>query len=123
MPPRPVVRISRPVPAYPGFGMSADRLDANVVFGYGGCEVDAWSTQPVLFDRERRLAWRRDRDAERHAVARLQSLGVRALADWQSGRTRMDFAASGLPTLVSVLVAEGWRVEAEGRALSAAGQR
>ena len=119
--PRPVVRISRPVSAYPGFGMSADRLDANVVFGYGGCEVDAWATQPVLFDRERRLAWRRDRDAERHAVARLQSLGVRALADWQSGRTRMDFAASGLPSLVSALVAEGWRVEAEGRIYRRAG--
>ena len=42
--------------------------------------------QPVFFDRERRLAWRRDPAAERAALARLQSLGVRRLADWQTRR-------------------------------------
>ena len=52
--------------------MSADRLDASVVFGYGGCEVDAWSTQPVLFDRRTApgvAAGSRRRAARRRAAA------------------------------------------------------
>ena len=61
---------------------------------YGDCDVDAWSVQPVFFDRERRLAWRRDLAAERAALARLQALGVRRLADWQTGGTRLDLADS-----------------------------
>jgi superfamily II DNA or RNA helicase len=113
--PRPCVRIARPKGTYPGYYASADRLDAAVTFEYGDCEVDAWSTLPVVFDRERRAAWRRDRDAERDALARLLSLGVRRLQDWQSGGTRLDFAASMLPSIVGVLIREGWRVEAEGR--------
>ena len=46
---------------------------------------------------------------------RLHGLGVRRLADWQTGATRLDLAATVLPTLVRVLLSEGWRVEADGR--------
>ena len=53
--------------------------------------------------------------AERAAFARLQSLGVRRLGDWQSGGTRLDLATSQLAPVVRVLLSEGWRVEAEGR--------
>jgi superfamily II DNA or RNA helicase len=115
-PPCPVVRITRSANGYRGgYGSSGRRLDATLWFAYGACEIDAWSVQPMIFDRERRLAWRRDREAERRAFARLQSLGVRRLADWQTGGTRLDLAETVLPTLVRVLLSEGWRVEAEGR--------
>jgi len=114
--PRPVVRITRPKSDYrAGYYAPGDRLDARLSFTYGDAEIDAWSVQPVIFDRERRVAWRRHREAERSAMARLQSLGVRRLADWQTGGTRLDLSEKVLPTLVRVLLAEGWRVEAEGR--------
>ena len=44
-----------------------------------------------------------------------RSLGVRRLADWQSGGTRLDLATAQLASVVRVLLSEGWRVEAEGR--------
>ena len=115
-PPRPIVRITRPTPGeHRWYASSDDRLDAKLSFAYGDCEVDAWSEQPVFFEPRRRLAWRRDAEAERAAFARLQSLGVRRLGDWQNGGTRLDLATSQLAPVVRVLLSEGWRVEAEGR--------
>ncbi len=115
-PPRPIVRITRPtVGEHRWHASSDDRLDAKLSFAYGDGEVDAWSEQPVFFDPERRLAWRRDPEAERAAFARLQLLGVRRLADWQSGGGRLDLATAQLASVVRVLLSEGWRVEAEGR--------
>ncbi len=113
--PQPSVRITRPTGYGGGYQPYGGRLDAKLSFRYGDCDVDALSVQPVFFDRERRLAWRRDLPAERIALARLQSLGVRRLADWRTGGTRLDLAENALPTLVRVLISEGWRVEAEGR--------
>jgi hypothetical protein len=53
--------------------------------------------------------------AERDAIARLPPLGVRMMADWEGGGTRMDLAESSLSPLVRVLMTDGWRIEAEGR--------
>jgi hypothetical protein len=112
--PRPMLRIKRSH-AQGGYSPSFDRLDAALTFLYGDLDVDAWSDATVVFDRERRRAFRRDRSAERDAIARLPPLGVRMMADWQTGGTRLDLAESSLPTLVRVLIGAGWRVEAEGR--------
>jgi superfamily II DNA or RNA helicase len=115
-PPRPIVRITRPTAGeHRWYASSDDRLEVKLSFAYGDCEVDAWSEQPVFFDPKRRLAWRRDAEAERAAFARLQLLGVRRLADWQSVGTRLDLATAQLASVVRVLLSEGWRVEAEGR--------
>jgi superfamily II DNA or RNA helicase len=116
--PHPVVRVTRP--AHSRYG-SYGRLDVALAFAYGEREVDAMSPQPVCFDPDRRRAWRRDTDAERTALARLLGLGVRRLADWQSGGSRLDCAETLLPTLVRVLLSEGWRVEAEGKLYRRAG--
>jgi superfamily II DNA or RNA helicase len=114
--PRPVVRITRPaVGNHRWYASSDDRLEAKLSFAYGDCEVDAWPEQPVVFQPERRVAWRRDPEAERAAFARLQSVGVRRLADWQNGGARLDLAPAMLASAVRVLLSEGWRVEAEGR--------
>jgi superfamily II DNA or RNA helicase len=115
-PPRPIVRVTRPpVGEHRWYASSDDRLEAKLSFAYGDSEVDAWSEQPVFFEPRRRLAWRRDPEAERAALARLQSLGVRSLADWQSGGARLDLATAQLGSIVRALLSEGWRVEAEGR--------
>jgi len=120
VPPRPILRVSSPPSEYPRYA-SRDRLEATLTFAYGGVEAGVWSTSPVLFDRARHLAWRRDPAAERQALARLQALGVRTFADWQGGGTRLDLAASMLPPLVAALVREGWKVEADGRIYRPAG--
>jgi len=113
--PRFIVRVTRAPAVYPYRNATGERLEANLAFGYGGKEVDVWSTEPAVFDPERRISYRRDRGAERAALARLQSLGVRRLVDWHTNRPRLDFAATVLPTLVRLLLADGWSVEAEGR--------
>jgi superfamily II DNA or RNA helicase len=114
--PRPTLRIARR-PSGPriGYGASPDRLEATLRFTYGTCDVDAWSEAAAVYDRDRRTAYRRDPTFEREAVAQLQSLGLRLLADWQTGTTRLDLAESMLPAIVSRLASEGWRVEADGR--------
>lgn len=112
--PQPVVRVARGDSVHRYHG-SAARLDVTLSFAYGSQQVDAWSMTRVIFDRERHTAWRRDGDFERAAIARLLALGVRRLADWNTGGTRLDLAESALPTLVRVLLAEGWHVEADGR--------
>ena len=114
--PRPVLRISRRLPgSRVGYNPSPDRLQATLSFAYGEGEVDAWSQTAAIFDRDRRIAYRRDRLIEREAIARLQTVGLRIQADWQSGTARLDLADSVLPAIVRQLTAEGWRVEADGR--------
>ena len=120
-PPRAILRVSRPPAAYPYRDSAGARLEARLAFGYGGKEVDVWSTEPAVFDPERRVSYRRDRAVEHTALARLQALGVRRVVDWQASRPRLDFAATVLPTLVRVLLADGWSVEAEGRLYRVAG--
>jgi superfamily II DNA or RNA helicase len=113
-PPRPALRISSSAAARASYYRS-DRLDAKLSFRYGTQDVDAWSRDAVAFDRGLRASWRRDREAEGAALARLQSLGVRKVADVYSGSTRLDLTANMLPRLVRVLLSEGWHVEADGR--------
>jgi superfamily II DNA or RNA helicase len=114
--PRPTLRIGRrSAGARIGYAAPPDRLEATLRFTYGTCEVEAWSETAAAFDRERRTAYRRDHAFEREAIARLQSIGLRLLADWQTGTTRLDLADSMLPAIVSRLALEGWRVEADGR--------
>jgi superfamily II DNA or RNA helicase len=113
VPPQPLLRITRGTRG--GYWHSADRLDAALKFVYGDLEVDPWFDTPVVFDRPSRTAFRRDVAAERDAIARLPPLGVRMMADWEGGGTRMDLAESSLSPLVRVLMTDGWRIEAEGR--------
>jgi superfamily II DNA or RNA helicase len=113
--PRLILRVTRASTAYPYRSAAGARLEAKLAFGYGANEVDVWSNEPAVFDPGRRISYRRDREAERAALARLLSLGVRRLVDWRTNSPRLDFAATVLPTLVRLLLAEGWSVEAEGR--------
>jgi superfamily II DNA or RNA helicase len=113
VPPKPVLRISRQDAHR--YGRSFDRLGAVLSFTYGDLEVDPWLDAPLAFDRRTRTAYRRDRSAERDAISRLVALGVRLLQPWHAAATELDLAESSLPGLVRALVAEGWRVEADGR--------
>ena len=117
--PVPILRVTRPQPGR--YGGYSGRVDAALTFAYGHLEVDAWSAHAVVFDRERRQSWRRDLDAERAALGRLQTVGVRRIADYETGGTRLDLADTQLPVIVRVLLSEGWRVEADGKLYRRAG--
>ncbi len=112
IPPVAILRLTRRDPA--GY-YAHERVEAALSFEYGTHEVDANDTLAVVFDPASRSAWRRNVAAERKAAVRLQSLGVRRLADWRSGSTRLDLSPNSVATLTRVLVNEGWRVEADGR--------
>ncbi len=115
-PPRPSVRFSiRDSERRRWSTTPPDRLDADVTFAYGNCEVDARAPQRILLEPQTQVAWRRDLETEHAALARLESLGVRRFADWERGGTRFDVAASAVPDVVRALLGEGWRVEAEGQ--------
>jgi superfamily II DNA or RNA helicase len=120
-PPQPIARViarrARPFGSW-----TQDRLGLDVSFAYGPREVPGHAATPVLFDADARVAWRRDLAAERSALARLVDLGARPVAatgdEPAATNTAMhfDLPASALPALVRGLIAEGWRVEADGRA-------
>src|SRR5207237_10194349 len=95
--PKPILRLTRRE-RMRGY-YESDRFDAALSFEYGSSEVDATTAGDVVFERVARTGWRRDHAAERAAVARLQELGVRRLADWQGGGTRLERAANAAPTV------------------------
>ncbi len=118
--PRPAVRVTRfDDGRYGRYASRPDRVDVTLSFVYGdapeSASADAWDRQPVVISADGHIVWRRDAEAERAAIDRLQALGVRRIADWGTQRQRLDLAVSHLPALVRALIAEGWRVEAEGR--------
>ena len=90
-------------------------LLATISFDYEGVAVDpgAGSTS---FDRDRRRLVRRDLAFEELAVKRLTELGFSRRWDFGFARHALSIAPAQLPTAVRALAADGWRVEAEGRA-------
>jgi superfamily II DNA or RNA helicase len=93
------------------------RLGCHLSFDYGGIFVPAGQTGRGLLQPDRRRFLRRDPDAERTAAARLFELGVRKRGSYLTAMTgaSMDVAPRRLPQVVTVLLQEGWHVEAEGR--------
>ena len=111
--PRPSVSVradTRGTPASP-----ATNLHASVTFDYGGHVVSPGSGA-TTFDSVRRLLIRRDVGAEQAALARLADAGFWRQWDYESARQHFAITTARFPAAVRELVAEGWRVEAEGRA-------
>jgi superfamily II DNA or RNA helicase len=115
--PRPRIRLARPSRP-PGYG-TREALDAVVEFDYAGTVLPS-GQEAAGYDAHRRRMVRRDRDAERAALQRLQQIGFHRpwYADGQS--TTLAIAVERFPGAVRTLVGEGWHVEAEGRAFRAA---
>jgi superfamily II DNA or RNA helicase len=110
--PRPWVSVRADTRAAPA---SPDRsLHATVTFDYGGHVVSPGSGA-TTFDSVRRLLIRRDLVAEQAALARLAQAGFWRQWDYESARQHFAITTAKFPSAVRELVAEGWRVEAEGR--------
>ncbi len=95
-------------------------LFAELSFVYDEAVVTARRPGKVAFDPARMRLLRRDAEAEAAALARLEALGVQAVTKAASvalpEAAHLSLPAARLPAIVAALVAEGWRVEADGRA-------
>ena len=99
----------------------SDVLEGDVNFDYEGCLVPARRRQPTAFDRQRRLLVHRDRAAEETAFGRLRDLGMRPPTGYPLDRCDVQLSEQVFREAIEPLLAEGWRVEAEGRPMRSAG--
>jgi superfamily II DNA or RNA helicase len=90
-------------------------LLATVSFDYDGMLVDP-GAGTTSFDRDNRRLVRRDLAREEEGLKRLTELGFTRRWDFGYARHALSISPPQLPSAVRALTAEGWRVEAEGRA-------
>ena len=115
--PRPRVTLARTENRYSH--AQRDTLNASLEFEYDGAIVPPGSSSSI-FDAGRRVLFRRDLQAEQQAAHRLRQLGFQQVWDYAHSRTGLGIPVEHFPRAVRMLVAEGWRVQAEGRLFRAA---
>lgn len=99
-------------------------LAGTVWFEYGGMAINADEPAGGAVDVERRVFVRRDRAAEREALASLPRYGASAARPDPEGEPvphHVEFARARLDSSVPQLAAEGWAVEVAGRRYRPAG--
>ncbi|OYT70878.1 MAG: helicase SNF2 [Chloracidobacterium sp. CP2_5A] len=89
-------------------------LQATLGFDYEGQWIDAADAQPGIFDAQTRRFIRRAAASERAAANLLRDLGLRA-GPAPLTEPGYRFQSKRLPSLARELMAQGWRVESEGR--------
>jgi superfamily II DNA or RNA helicase len=115
--PKPLLRVHTPSGTWGRGGIPAD-----VVFGYDGWELPAGGNGEAVFDPSLRRRVFRDREAESAFLGRLPDLGF--VTDRAAlPEVGLEIPLSRFPAAVSTLISEGWRVEAEGRAVRPAEKR
>jgi superfamily II DNA or RNA helicase len=118
-PPRPRLKVRAPGQHQTGF---VDSLLGELAFDYDGQVVTfGGGGSAIFFPGQNRLI-HRDAGAEAAAATRLRELGFKAHLDWPRKDSLILIASKALPAAVRVLVAEGWRIEAEGKLYRNAGQ-
>jgi superfamily II DNA or RNA helicase len=110
--PRPRLRLV----SEPASGWQPASLRADLTFDYEGTEVPREAGARRLVQADRRRVIRRDETFEAGAVARLCQLGFQSGRRSREGRPVLSLSPGRLPEAARALLAEGWRVEAEGRA-------
>ncbi|MFN2532934.1 MAG: SNF2-related protein [Pyrinomonadaceae bacterium] len=105
-PPRPHLIVRKSDYAYQA------ELEAKLSFDYEGVEIDYFDTRDGLYDRNRNRYIERDVESEKNALALLNSLSIK-IGSQYSKTFRMS--PRNLPRAVTSLLANGWRVEAEGK--------
>ena len=100
------------------------QLAGRVWFEYGGMQIEADNPAGGAADAERRVFVRRDRAAEREALAMLPRFGATAARPEVEGETvthHVEIARARLDSSVPQLAAAGWAVEVAGRRYRPAG--
>ncbi len=121
-PPRPMLQLSR----QKSFGgREPDSMDASLRFDYEDQSIPMSHEGDGLMSATGRRLLRRDRQAESAAVEQLLSNGFRVLSSYDRNQGRqdrdMDVKIRKLHAALPMLIAAGWRVEAEGKAYRSAG--
>jgi superfamily II DNA or RNA helicase len=116
--PRPLLRVKRPAWTR---GPRAAQLVAHLEFDYAGKTVSFLPFQPEVFDAAARRLILRDSAAERTSFERLVELGFQRMRPVMRDMAPFTLAAAKLPEAARVLMAEGWRVEAEGQLVRSSG--
>ena len=92
----------------------SDALIAELEFDYDGARVASFPAGRVAVQTAQLRAIRRDVIAETKAKERLDTLGFREAKDYRVDPGTMEVPPKKVPQAIRELVAEGWRVEAEG---------
>ena len=98
----------------PGMRHGSRLLEGEVSFDYDGFLVAARRRSTQVFDRQRRRMVHRDRAAERAARRRLKELGAWSIPAYSPDRFDVQMSDHIFLEAIEPLLAEGWRVEAEG---------
>jgi superfamily II DNA or RNA helicase len=117
--PQPIIKFKKmPKPSY-GY-WDNNKLLAEVAFDYDGTIIEQRQARRGIFQAEARRYLLRDEAFEQAAADRLDQLGVKLSYSYYQGQ-KLELSAKRLPKIVKALVAEGWRVEAEGKLYRQAG--
>ncbi|MGA9772301.1 MAG: SNF2-related protein [Blastocatellia bacterium] len=90
-------------------------LRGELSFDYDGEVIADHDMRTGIFRSGERRLMLRDKAAEQGAAARLKQLGFKRGYFYGDTKPNLELKADKLPRVVSVLVAEGWHLEAEGK--------
>jgi superfamily II DNA or RNA helicase len=109
LPPVPCLTVRAPMQM-----RGTDSLLGELVFDYDGAKVAWFPPGRVAVQTDRRRAIRRDVKAEQKAKDRLEELGFREMRDYRVEPGTLEVSSKRVPQAVRELVAEAWRMEADG---------
>ncbi|HEX7333026.1 MAG TPA: SNF2-related protein [Pyrinomonadaceae bacterium] len=87
-------------------------LEAKLSFDYEGVEIDYFDKRNGLYDRNRNRYIERDPESEKNALTLLHTLSIKRASQYSD---TFRVTPRNLPRAVTSLLANGWRVEAEGK--------
>ncbi len=117
--PRPSLTLRTP---RQNWGLGSDKLIGELEFDYDGAVIPAGRTTPLAVSTELGLVIRRDPRTESAADVKLFELGFREAKDPRLDPGTLELPAKRMSQVTKDLVAAGWRVEAEGKLIRAAGE-
>jgi superfamily II DNA or RNA helicase len=117
LPPQPCLTVRTPRQNW-----GSDNLVAELEFDYEGARVASFPPGKMAVQTDRRRAIRRDVAAEAAAKDRLFELGFKDAKDFRVDPGTLEIGPKKLPAVIPGLVADNWRVEAEGVLYRSAGE-
>jgi len=96
----------------PAYATYQTELEAKLSFDYEGLEVDYFDGRNGLYDQDRNRYIERDVESENNAVTLLNTLRIKRSSQYSE---IFRLTPRNLPRAVTSLLANGWRVEAEGK--------
>src|ERR1700752_230473 len=109
-PPTPHLIVRKPEYAF----SCQPHLEAKLLFDYEDLQIDYFDSRDGIYEGGRDRYVERDRASEEFAYSTMNALGVRKGRDYQN-EEKLQLTPRKLPSVVTALLASGWRVEAEGK--------